>query len=301
VKSLVCVACGAATVDQRALEQLVGQATDTPAPAPVTPSASPVVPARGVRPAPRHPTPLPTPSLDVSPDLTDEPVFDPAGLAAMSDLEFEEQLHHLKAQRRRQITILVGLGLLFLAFLVTVPLGIVGLGAIGWSFQLDDLPTQVALPSAPAPAPPSEPLPAPAPAAEDEEAADGDEPEAEAEPSPTEDDGSDEEADELDEPELAAEPEPAPAPQVDPVRASIDAGWQVASSDPALAAKRFEKALDLSPDHPEARYGLGYALLKLDRPPAAAVHLCAARRSSDAEIRRDVDALLANNGLTCSP
>jgi len=92
-----------------------------------------------------------------------------------------------------------------------------------------------------------------------------------------------------------------PEPQANPVQVYIQKGWKVASREPAAGAEAFRKALELSPRHPEASYGLGYCLLKQDDLTGAQQHLCVARTSSKADIRRDVDALLANNGLTCSP
>jgi len=276
VNSLVCVACGAATVDQRALEKLVGTTAATPTPPPPLTRTTP--------------TPAPTSSL---PPFDDEPVFDPDGIAALSDIEFEQQLHTLRAQRRRQVLLMVGLGAMGLLFLLAVPVALLGLGALGWTVQGTELPEPIALPEgpsdAPVPAPPT-PDPAEPPAATDAEP-EGNEPPAPPEPEP-----------EPPEPESAPAPvEPAPAPQASPVRSYIKQGWSVASRDPARGAEAFRKALELRPGHDEATYGLGYCLLKLDQKPAAAVHLCDARNTPDAEIRRDVAALLANNGLTCSP
>jgi len=296
VDSLVCVACGAATVDQSALEQLVGAAGSTPPPPPGQRVATGVA-----SPGPVSATPVP-PAIH---DSRDEPVFDPDGLAAMSDLEFEQQLQTLRSRRRRQVLFVVGLGLMLFLFVITVPLGLLGLGAIGWSVQAqpsaEDQPMPAPPPELPSPAP-AEPAPPPAPAPSeggaDADADPGDDVDA-AEAPPTEGDDTAEPAEPAE--PAAPEPEPAPAPAPDPVRAHLQQGWAVASRDPARGAESFRKALDLRPGHDEASYGLGYCLLKLDRKPAAAVHLCEARNTPDAEIRRDVQALLANNGLTCSP
>jgi hypothetical protein len=251
----VCVACGAATVDQRALEQLVGQAT---------PTAPPVRPLT---------------DKGLPDDLTlEEPVLSIDGLAALGEAGFESELEHLRDQRRRQLGLLATMGVFVLLFVIAVPTLVVAVGAAQlWvaSMQAPEPPPAVPMPVA-EPAPMPEPAPV--------------EPEAEPEPP---------EEEEPDEPEQPEEP-PAPQP-VDPIRALIKEGWSMASSRPEVAAASFRRALELRPGSPEASYGLGYCLLKQQDLPGARPHLCAARTTSDADIRRDVDALLANNGLTCSP
>lgn len=261
VQSLVCVACGAATVDQRALEQLVSAGTP-----PATPARAAALPD----------------------DLTlEEPVLSIDGLAALGEAGFESELEHLRAQRRRQVGLLATMAGMVFMLLLMVPVVIVGISAVGvmWGDETPDSPPPMV-------APPVEPQPADA--------------EPEAEPSPVED----QDLPEAPEPAATPEPEapaPAPAPEaappkpVDPVRAKIKEGWAVASRQPEVGAAAFREALVMRPGNPEASYGLGYCLMKQGDLEGARGHLCTARSTSDADIRRDVEALLANNGLTCSP
>ncbi len=99
-----------------------------------------------------------------------------------------------------------------------------------------------------------------------------------------------------DDPPDAAEPAPT-----DAVRTMLDEGWEAASRQPAEGERVFRAVLLRDPHHLEASYGLGYCLLNQGRIDEATQPLCTAKESSDARIRRDIDALLANAGLTCSP
>ena len=271
VPSLVCVACGATTVDARApRDQRPGDPTAPP-----------------VRTAPAEP------SHNLPDDLTlEEPVLSLEGLAALGEAGFESELEHLRAQRRRQLGMLALMGLSGAAFVVLVPMLIVGVGALRVLLAPEG-PDAPSLPVAidVEEGTPDPVAPEPAPAEPALEAAAGGEPgEGAAGPDAPE------------ESEEAVEPAPAPKPApVDPVRVLIQKGWAVASRTPSEGAERFREALELAPRHPEASYGLGYCLLKQGDLEGARQHLCVARTSSKPDIRRDVDALLANNGMTCSP
>jgi hypothetical protein len=244
VQSLVCVACGAATVDQRALEQLV-QASQTPPPAPPAPE-----PPRGL--------------ISRADELTlEEPMLHLEGLAALGESDLASELEHLRTQRRRQIGLLVTLVVAVGFGLVVVVVALLAAGAL-WGVSAVSTP-----------APPAEPPPMLAPA-DPEEA-----PPAAPEPAPVAE---------------PAAPPPAPA---DPVKGLLKAGWEVASRQPVDGERLFREALTLRPGHLEASYGLGYCLLKQGRTDEATQPLCTAKNSSDAEMRRDVDALLTNAGLTC--
>ncbi len=265
VASLVCVACGATTVDPRgAREERPGD--------PTAPPVRPGVPER---------------SKGLPDDLTlDEPVLSLEGLAALGEAGFESELEHLRSQRRKQLGMLMLMGLSGAAFVVFVPLVVLGVGAIRVMWEA---PASAPVPSMPSVVEVAEPEVAPEDAA----------------PEPPEDEviPGEDEAEPVVEPEAPSapdEPEPAPEP-VDPVQALMKQGWAVASRAPAEGAEAFRKALELSPRHAEASYGLGYCLLKQGDLAGAQQHLCVARTSSKADIRRDVEALLANNGLTCSP
>lgn len=104
-------------------------------------------------------------------------------------------------------------------------------------------------------------------------------------------------------PEAAEAPPtpPPPAEPAPPVGFDglLQRGWQQVERHPTAAAATFREALDQRPEHPEASYGLGYAHLKLGDRGAARPWLCAARSGSDPEVVRDVRSLLAQNGLTC--
>lgn len=263
VPSLVCVACGATTVDPRGAAQ--------------------VAEAKGDPTAPPVRSGLPEAGPGLPDDLTlEEPVLSVEGLAALGEAGFESELEHLRSQRRRQLGMLVLMGAGGLAFAMFIPVVVLGVSAVRMM-----LATDVSLPAPELPAAVEEPVPQPEP----------DVPEEEAEPEEEEEEERDGE-----EPAVAPEPQPpAPEPQANPVQVYIQKGWKVASREPVAGAEAFRKALELSPRHPEASYGLGYCLLKQEDLTGAQQHLCVARTSSKADIRRDVDALLANNGLACSP
>ncbi len=277
VPSLVCVACGATTVDPRGAR--------------VRPLGDPTAPP--VRPG------TPAPSSGLPDDLTlEEPVLSLEGLAALGEAGFESELEHLRSQRRRQLGILVLMGLSGVAFVVLVPAMVLAVGAarMMWEsgdLQVPELPAVVEE-DTPDDDPPSDDGPSPRVMPDDG----GEEPEADGPDAPDGDTGREGGAPADEEVELSDEVDPV---RVDPTQAWIQKGWKVASREPGVAADSFRRALELSPGHAEASYGLGYCLLKQDELRGAQQHLCVARRSSKADIRRDVDALLANNGLTCSP
>lgn len=234
----------------------------------------------------------PAPATGLPDDLTlEEPVLSLEGLAALGEAGFESELEHLRSQRRRQLGILFLMALSGIAFVLLVPAVVVAVGAARMMWD-----TSVV-------APPELPL-----VVEPEGSAEGP-PEPEVEPDITPEDGAPEEgsaeAPGAETPGEGGVPggedPPADPSPVDPVRALIQQGWKVASREPGVGADAFRKALELSPRHPEASYGLGYCLLKQEDLEGAQQHLCVARTSSKADIRRDVDALLANSGLSCSP
>jgi len=283
VPSLVCVACGATTVDPRGAR--------------VSPLGDPTAPP--IRPG------TPAPSAGLPDDLTlEEPVLSLEGLAALGEAGFESELEHLRSQRRRQLGILVLMGLSGVAFVVLVPAVVLAIGAARMMWESSDLQVPE-LPAVVEDAAPHDDPPEPDATPSPDEGA-GDAPEDEVPDAADGDAGGDVDgpADEVVRPSDEVEPV-APVPvdptPVDPAQVWIQKGWKVASREPGVAADSFRKALELSPGHSEASYGLGYCLLKQDDLPGAQQHLCVARRSSKADIRRDVDALLANNGLTCSP
>lgn len=103
--------------------------------------------------------------------------------------------------------------------------------------------------------------------------------------------------------EAAAEPveeppprQPAPRPRLQTL---LDRGWSQVVDAPEAAAESFRRALDLEPGDAEANYGYGYALLRQGDPSRAKPFLCQAQQGGDIEVTRDVQALLAQNGLTC--
>ncbi len=207
----------------------------------------------------------------------------PAQGEALDD-DFEAELAAYQARRRRSIVLA---GVAFTAVLLVVVVLGVGAGMAGLFAATDGSdeptpagPTEPQPSDAPAPADPSEPEPAEAP-----------EPTAPSEPEPAE-------APEPAEPE--PEPAPAPAPSGgSKVRSLVEQGWNSFDSDPELARGRFEAALAIDPNHADANYGYGYALLKQGQATASVPYLCRAQRTGDAESARDIRALLSQNGLSC--
>jgi outer membrane biosynthesis protein TonB len=98
-----------------------------------------------------------------------------------------------------------------------------------------------------------------------------------------------------------ATPKP-PAPKVESASALIDKGWAaVDRGSLGSAASAFEKALAQAPGNADAQYGYGYVLLKQGDTDGAKTHLCKALSSAGAssDVARDVNGLLAGNGLSC--
>jgi hypothetical protein len=101
-------------------------------------------------------------------------------------------------------------------------------------------------------------------------------------------------------------PKPVPAPAPAPAPASGESasalakrGWDLADSAPTEAEKLFVKALSVEPTHDDANYGYGYLLLQRSKVVEAAPYLCRARRSKSADIRQDVNGLIASYGVAC--
>jgi serine/threonine protein kinase len=100
-------------------------------------------------------------------------------------------------------------------------------------------------------------------------------------------------------PEKASEPEALPVPRRRPEVGLSDEGWALVGAAPEAAKAKFNEALALAPDHPDARYGLGYVLLNEGNLDAALPHLCQALASGQTDIVTDVRGLLARSGGTC--
>jgi hypothetical protein len=66
------------------------------------------------------------------------------------------------------------------------------------------------------------------------------------------------------------------------------------------AERAFKNALDVSPGHPEASYGYGYALMQRGAREEAKSQLCVAQRGGlSVDLMREVNGLLEANGFTC--
>lgn len=92
----------------------------------------------------------------------------------------------------------------------------------------------------------------------------------------------------------------APTPKPSGGFASLVAeGWASVSGDPSSAVDAFSGALRYRPGDPEASYGLGYSLWRLDRQSEALPHLCLALRSGGVDIQREVNGMLARSSLSC--
>lgn len=74
-------------------------------------------------------------------------------------------------------------------------------------------------------------------------------------------------------------------------------GWAVVERNPRAALEHFQNAMAKGGGL-DAAHGYGYALLKLDRADQAKPYLCRAR-ALGGDTRREIDVLLARNGLTC--
>lgn len=106
-------------------------------------------------------------------------------------------------------------------------------------------------------------------------------------------------------PPVAATPTPPVRPP-DPDDGDPDKlvarGWGVVGKDAAAGLDLFGRALLANPDHAEAHYGMGYALLQIGQGGEAAPHLCTAKTTlTDRDSLRDVGVLLSRNGLSCPP
>lgn len=73
----------------------------------------------------------------------------------------------------------------------------------------------------------------------------------------------------------------------------------MADSDPRRAERLFQQALAADPAHDDANYGYGYLLLQRNETAKAAPYLCRARSSPQADVRQDVNGLIANYRITC--
>lgn len=94
------------------------------------------------------------------------------------------------------------------------------------------------------------------------------------------------------------------APDVVPVvglRTAVSEAWAIVSDQPDVAAAKFRMILDVAPRDADATYGLGYALLRLGSKDEALLHLCRARGQASEETSQEIESLLTQEGLTCSP
>ncbi|MEZ4323512.1 MAG: tetratricopeptide repeat protein [Myxococcota bacterium] len=215
----------------------------------------------------------------------DDVPFQIQGEDDLDEATFEAEL--TAYQSRRQRSILVG-GLVIVGVLLLVGLTVVGAGLAGlFVASPSDPPTDAAPSDAPAPDAqvPAEPAPAPAEPAPAAPAAPA--PVAPAAPAPAK-------------PAPApAAPEPAEAPAPAGAGSLVRKGWGAFDRSPAEAEGFFRDALAIQPGHADANYGYGYALLKQGRATEATPYLCKAQQTGDAEIARDIRALLTHNGLSC--
>lgn len=224
------------------------------------------------------PAPAPEPIPGVFDERSAEGALDP-------DDEWEREIAAMQA-RKRQRSIMLGVGAVAVLGLgLLLGLGTV-LGSAMLGSALPDLPDTTAEAGAdeeavkPEPEAPPEPEPEPEPTPEPAAAP---EPEPEPEPAP-----------------VAPKPKPKPAAPKGPSPKSLaDQGWAKVNSDPERALTLFRKALSIDADFVDGNYGLGYALLQLQRNAEAKPYLCKAKALGNTETRRDVESLLSNNGLTC--
>jgi hypothetical protein len=101
-------------------------------------------------------------------------------------------------------------------------------------------------------------------------------------------------------PSTAPKPAPSPAPATGGSAGALaKRGWEVADTNPSEAEKLFIQALGVEPTHDDANYGYGYLLLQRNKVVESAPYLCRARRSKAADIRQDVNGLIASHGVAC--
>jgi hypothetical protein len=106
-----------------------------------------------------------------------------------------------------------------------------------------------------------------------------------------------------------AEPEATAAPVVEtpevfPVaslRTALSEAWAAVSEHPDVAAGKFRMILEVAPRDADASYGLGYSLLRLGSREEGQLYLCRARGGASEQTRQEIESLLTQEGLTCSP
>ena len=94
------------------------------------------------------------------------------------------------------------------------------------------------------------------------------------------------------------------APEVVPVaglRTALSEAWSMVSEHPDVAAGKFRMILEVAPRDADASYGLGYSLLRLGSKEDARLYLCRARGGASDQTRQEIESLLTQEGLTCSP
>lgn len=96
----------------------------------------------------------------------------------------------------------------------------------------------------------------------------------------------------------ASAPKPAARPKLSPDKA-VTAGWNAVESNPKSALSYFQDALSAQPTNIDARYGEGYALLKLGRTAEATKKLCSAMAQAGPGVQREIKGLLGQNSLSC--
>ena len=100
-------------------------------------------------------------------------------------------------------------------------------------------------------------------------------------------------------PSPSPRPAPPPSPPSESAAALASRAWDLADRSPSEAERLFQRALSVDPHHDDANYGYGYLLLQRNETTKAAVYLCRARSSRKADVKQDVNGLIANYGLTC--
>jgi serine/threonine-protein kinase len=101
-------------------------------------------------------------------------------------------------------------------------------------------------------------------------------------------------------PEPVPKPVAPPRPRAPTARSLVADGWKaIDRGDLPAATHCFEQAIVLDPGLPEAHYGYGYILLENGKTEAGLLHLCAALRTGDAEVKRDISGLFAARSLSC--
>jgi len=79
----------------------------------------------------------------------------------------------------------------------------------------------------------------------------------------------------------------------------VEEGWEAVERDRSTAIKKFEAALKLDKNDPEALYGYGYALLRSGRKSEALPNLCRAQSIGPRDVKQEVGGILRNAGMTC--